>query len=361
MYFTRLFSRASFLLLVIAGGLLLAHPAAAEDAVVGNGTPGSCTETSFDVALNTVKIAGGTITFDCGGPATITFTGQKYVGPAHVVVDGGEEITLSGGNITRIFSVLSGSLLLRNITLTNGHSGHGGAILAENGAKLIVVNSTIQNSRTDDGYAGGAILSFDTTGGMPAVEIEDSTIQFNESGYAAINTVGHLIVRNSLIQGNRGNIGGGGFSVGGVTQIYDSRILDNEATGQAAGGGILASGTANVTVQRSDILRNTARFGGGIYSGGTVVLIDTTVADNRATYRTGGGLHNIEGAAHVIGTTFSGNASLSGGAAIANDRGELSLENSTLSHNDIVNPSRATVAALYTSTRALRPSTTQHW
>lgn len=329
------YSAITALLLLLT--VLFSRPAVAADAVVGTGAPGSCTETSFDVALNTVKLAGGTITFDCGGPATIIFTGRKYIGPQHVVIDGGEQITLSGGSITTLFEVLSGSLFLRNITLTNGYSpSHGGAILAANGAKLIVVNSTIQNSRTEDGYAGGAILSYDTTGDMPAVEIEDSIIQFNESGYGAINTVGLLIVRNSVIQGNTGHVVGGGFSVGGTTMIYDSQILDNEVTDVGVGGGILVTASGNVTVRGGEIRGNKARFGGGIYNAGTVVLIDTSVTQNRATYRTGGGLHTITGSAYVIGSTFADNAALSGGAAVANDRGTLSLQNSTLSNNDIV-------------------------
>lgn len=43
--------------------------------VVGDGTPGSCTE----AALNTALVGGGTVTFNCGGPKTILITSQKTI------------------------------------------------------------------------------------------------------------------------------------------------------------------------------------------------------------------------------------------------------------------------------------------
>jgi hypothetical protein len=42
--------------------------------VVGNGTPGSCTDAAFTTALN----GGGTVTFKCGSaPVTITINEKK--------------------------------------------------------------------------------------------------------------------------------------------------------------------------------------------------------------------------------------------------------------------------------------------
>ena len=43
--------------------------------VVGNGTSTSCTEAAFNAAL----VGGGAITFNCGGPKTITFTTFKEI------------------------------------------------------------------------------------------------------------------------------------------------------------------------------------------------------------------------------------------------------------------------------------------
>jgi hypothetical protein len=53
--------------------------------LVGTGTPDSCTEEAFDAAAG----GGGLVTFNCGGPATITFTSQKQVQSNDVTIDGG--------------------------------------------------------------------------------------------------------------------------------------------------------------------------------------------------------------------------------------------------------------------------------
>src|SRR5690348_12274276 len=83
--------------------------------VVGNGTPGSCTEAAFDAAF----AAGGTVTFNCGGVVTITFTTPKTA-TGVVVVDGDHEVTLSGGNSVRPIAVAAGGdLTLQNLTLQN--------------------------------------------------------------------------------------------------------------------------------------------------------------------------------------------------------------------------------------------------
>ena len=55
------------ILLVIACVAYGTAPARAADAVVGSGSPASCTEIAFDTALNTVQLSGGgTISFNCG-------------------------------------------------------------------------------------------------------------------------------------------------------------------------------------------------------------------------------------------------------------------------------------------------------
>ena len=304
------------------------------NAVVGNGSPESCTESAFDDALTAVQAAqDGEITFNCGGQATIIFSGQKYIDTQLISIDGGGQITLSGGNITRIFSVLSGNLELRNITLANGYTiGHGGAIMAGNNTSVYLLNSTIQNSRTNAGFGGGAILSFDTNKNFPSVEIENSVIQFNESGYGAINTVGQLVIRDSVIRGNKALNLGGGLSVGGGTEITDSQIVDNESA--TTGGGLFITKSGSVLMKGGLIQGNKAgSLGGGIYNGGSIILEDVSVNQNLAVGSSGGGMENL-GVALVVSTTFAHNSSLRFGGAIGNNYGNLSLQNVTLSNND---------------------------
>ncbi|HRA01381.1 MAG TPA: hypothetical protein PLJ62_14340, partial [Thermoflexales bacterium] len=86
------FSRLFFSMAVALGMATpaLAHTAhAPDDAVIGNGSPGSCT----NAALATALLAGGSITFNCG-PNPLTISTTEKVVLANAALDGGGKITL---------------------------------------------------------------------------------------------------------------------------------------------------------------------------------------------------------------------------------------------------------------------------
>ena len=89
----------------VLGGALPIDARAA--GTVGTGSAASCTEASFDAAL----VGGGAVTFDCGGPATITFTATKAIAVA-TSITGAPGIVLSGGNAVRLFNVTGGGLVV---------------------------------------------------------------------------------------------------------------------------------------------------------------------------------------------------------------------------------------------------------
>lgn len=94
---------APFVALMCAALLTAGAHAARAGGVVGTGTPDSCTEAAFDAAAS----GGGLVTFNCGGPATITFTSQKQVqNNSNLTVDGGGVITISGGSSVNIAIVV---------------------------------------------------------------------------------------------------------------------------------------------------------------------------------------------------------------------------------------------------------------
>jgi hypothetical protein len=160
------------------------------------------------------------------------------------------------------------------------------------------------------------------------VSIENSTIQGNESDYAAINTIGKLVVSGSTISLNTG----GGLSVGGPTIISDSNISGNSAN---AGGGIYATGTADVDVTGGKIAGNQVdSAGGGIFNLGTLSLTDVTVWFNTSGAG-GGGIYN-NGNLSLARDTFIGNFSSSvQGAKIYNDlSGQIVAANSTFTGHE---------------------------
>ncbi len=277
--------------------------------VVGTGTPASCTEAALDAAL----VGGGVVTFNCGAaPHTIQFSGPKSI-VDDTTIDGGDVITLSGQDATRLFEVSNGAaLILRNIVLTNGFStGNGGAI--HNGSSgsdmpgsVTLENSIIRNSKSN--LSGGAIVS-----------------------------TGPLTITNSLLENNQALNGGALYPrfAGARTTIISSTLRYNQATDATNGwgGALLVWDGARVTIQGNDIFSNTARQGGGIYAfaNSSLTLSGGTLRENSATGN-GGGLYNaITATLTLTGVTFSGNTAGAGGG-LYND-GTATLTNVTLSGN----------------------------
>src|SRR6059058_1556575 len=74
--------------------------------VVGTGTSASCTEVALDACLPGGGSFNGTMTFACGGAASITVTSAKTIS-ADTTIDGGSVISISGGGTVQVFVVNS--------------------------------------------------------------------------------------------------------------------------------------------------------------------------------------------------------------------------------------------------------------
>ena len=239
---------------------------------VGHGHPADCTEGALADAL----ALGGAITFDCGaGPQFIIFSIAITI-TTTASLNGGDLITLSGNNATRLFDVQSGSnLTLSHITLSNAYVvGDGGAIYNEPGAVLAIDHATFHGNKTDDTHSGGAIINRGT------LTISNSTFDSNSSGNG-----GALYSR---------------FSPSSTT-IADSLFLHNAAlnTTNGWGGAMLIWDGAPVTVTSSQFISNTARWGGALYvfPNSRLTLTASLVADNLAdggasADGSGGGIYN---------------------------------------------------------------------
>jgi hypothetical protein len=268
---TRTIAFLTFLFAVLLSAFSVASLRAAPsgDAVVN----APCTQAAFDAALDSVQgTGGGTITFACGGPATITFTNQKRI-ETGVTIAGGNSVTLSGGNTTRLFNILPGaSLSLRQIILTNGNAGstNGGAVL--NRGTLVIQDSVVRNSQAE---RGGGVYS---------------------------QTGSNLTVTRSTFTGNSAAITGGAIEVK----------------------------RANATISTSTISNNSAVFGAGVFNAlGTTVMMRATVNNNTAT--AGAGVNNNQGTMRLTNVTISNN-SATAGAGLGNS-GQMTLSFVTFSGN----------------------------
>ena len=326
--------RPSSLLLLFLGLLLFtrlaAQPlyAAPADTVVGDGTPASCDGNTLEAAV----LAGGLVTFNCGGAHTI-IANTMYLGSGvTTVIDGGDLITISGEDLRQLFIVdVGASLTLNNIVLSNGHwDGNGGALVVYGAAALN--RSTVRDSRAE-GSGGGIVV---------------------ESG--------SLTVAHSQLLVNRAAVAGGGIAVnGGVVSVTDSTINDNEAgyANQGVGGGIYNRGEA--TILRTGFNANRAHNGAALYNegeGSRLTVQQSTLSYNEAFY-SGGGAVMHGGDVLLENTTVSGNVAhvLAGGIrlGIPPGAGSALLRNITLYGNTVVNVDQVTSNAnLHTDPEAAR-------
>ncbi len=328
---------------IVFGLVAGASRLAAADAVVGAGTPASCTEAALDAALLAVTTGGGTLTFSCGpAPHTILVAGEKLVF-GEVTLDGGGRITLSGGLGTRILHVLSGSVVFaEGIVFTRGFSGAGpgGAIFVDGtGAvgdtRLSLHASTVRDSLS--GAWGGGIAAANATLSLVA-----SAVSGNEAagGGGGINLNGGLLqLVGSEIAGNRSGGDGGGVEFWtGELYVEDSSIVHNVAenlSDTTVGGGLSLRGLFPATVSRSRISDNRSEFaGGGLNAafGSSVTLTETELFDNQAVAGVGGGLRVAADAElEATATTLAGNRAVQGGGI--DSAGALVVSNATISAN----------------------------
>jgi len=205
--------------------------------VVGNGTPSSCTSAAFVTAV----AQGGVITFDCGpDPVTITLEQTAKVfndtGP-EIVIDGGNLITLSGGNNRRILYMNTCDpaqvwttdhcqnqdhprLTVQNLTFVDADSKNenvydgGGAIWVRGGRFKVVNCRFFNNVCADEGpdLGGAGIRVFSQYEGLPVYVVNSKFGGGQGSGNTCSN-------------------GGGLSSIGVSWTIINSSFSYNHAIG----------------------------------------------------------------------------------------------------------------------------------
>lgn len=308
------------------------------DAVVGTGTPASCTETDFDTAVSTVQASGGgTITFNCGGPHTIVFSSVRTI-TSQVVVKGGDVITLSGGDTTRLFSVAFGARLeLRNITLSNGYaaSGDGGAVFNDQGVLHLEHARFLNNSTSAEGGSGGAIAS--TRGPVTAINslFENNSAANGGAVYLlfgdAVGTFTDTTFKDNRTLSEFSGLGGAIRLWIGASLTVRGCDFDGNS---ARNGGAIHNQFANVTVriERGTLVRrNTADAGGGLWLAGTTIIDESVIVGNRGE-ATGGGIYHQGGTLTIRDSTIAENETMNG-AGLRLHNGFTTLTRSTLVGN----------------------------
>lgn len=337
---------------------LNAYPVRADDAQVGAGTPASCTEAALDSALAQlyagITAPGGLLTFNCGpNPHTIVLTSQKNLADA-TSIDGGDLISLSGGNTTRIFNVAAGTdVEIRNLTLLNGFADeNGGAILVLGNATpgatpttLRLSSVALSNNRT--GASGGAIYGKNADLRLLNTSIQLNTAPDGGGGVAWLG--GGVYMTNTAIIDNSATFGGGMAIENAIVDLRQSMFSSNTATSANTnldnfgdGGGLFLKEGGGV-IHQSWFYDNSARWGGGLMiQAGFVDLTESNISYNNSQVY-GGGLA-VSDAVDPISqmkvtlrnTLVQQNTALSGGG-IFSYAGNISLYDSWVLENKALN------------------------
>jgi hypothetical protein len=249
----------------------------AEGAVVGRGTPESCTS----AAVVSAVARGGLVTFSCG-PAPVTIrmlrTAKVRNTSRSVVLDGGGRVTLSGGGTRRILyqntcdraqvwttdhcdDQATPRLVVRDMAFTRGDAtgetvdGGGGGAIFVRGGRLTIIRSRFTGNRCDrtgPDVGGAAVRVLDQHRDRP-VRVAGSAFTGGRcANGGALSSIGvSWAISGSTFRGNRA-IGRGANPARGGTP------------GGGSGGAIHLDGNRfTLTLRNTLIEGNLAREGGG--------------------------------------------------------------------------------------------------
>jgi len=309
------------------------------DQIVGTGSPGSCTESALQAAVT----AGGSIRFDCGGPATVSITSAILLPlDRDVTVDGEGLITLDGGadmgRQTRIFEFDSPDyratttvFTIQRLTVQNARA-----------PASDFVPQDLNNPRCSYGYRdgqGGAVYIRDGI-----LHVIDSVFRDNhaaspgpDTGGGAIYALGSLevIITGSVFEGNDGSNAGaiGLLQSDGV--VVNSRLSANQALGTGANFG----GAAECGVFNHDNQGGAGGNGGAIAIDGSSVSLASFCGVSFEDHSAGalGTLFRTPNTQRETTTldrcTFRGNHANDGGGAIYTQDMDLVIDASAFIEN----------------------------
>ena len=361
--------------------------------MVGDGTPGSCSEQALHDAVAAVNAAdgGGTVAFDCGGEHTITLTRSVYVS-ATMTIDGGGVITLSGGGAVRVIELDNyvdlvvqrltirdgfvaagsanesgagllhpwfGTLAAIDVTFDNNHSASvdhdvgGGAIYAGGLTKAVLSGCTFSNN---SGSTGGGVLSRSTNlTVIDTVFVNNSATTWGDSGQYGnggglyidrmwLEAPTDFVLCGSVFQGNHAKVHGSAlFSYnleGSGATIDRCTFADNDMAGSPGGGtgSVYHEGVPLLLVGSTFSGNTTGAHAGGLFlGGGTDATIVSCTFEGNSTPGNAGALWAGDGNVDVTNCTFANNDADYGPVIFKGQNGAVKLTNVIFANNTTAN------------------------
>ena len=218
-----------------------------------------------------------------------------------------------------------------------GACGHGGAVLARGGSRVLLTNGSVLSHNVATYAGGGAYITINST-----LQIARSSLEQNGADYSGAAGLSHgsqIHVARSVITDNVARLMGGAFvpfknctlTIGDGTMIMRNRALAQ------SGGGLLAYGHSVIVVTDSTMAYNYARMSGGAFCAmmeSAVTVTNSTIAHNTADESGGAFLATMESAVTVTNSTIAHNtADESGGGAFVSANSTLVVTGSNVASN----------------------------
>ena len=298
----------------------------------------SHTGTSLRDAIRAVTDKGSVvIKFSVSGTITLE-QGEIAIPLGHITIDGEDKVTISGGDVSRVFNLNTSYsvLVLRRLEITNGNGVgatdsqiYGGAILLSNTyIQLICDAVTFRNNYINGGSTtngGGAVGCTKYS----CVVFEDCCFEGNYVDVNDQHAYGgaiYVVAPNATVPYNA------------IIHIVRSTFTDNwvQASGSRwACGGALSVQSQACVIQHCNFSGNAIKsgsyqYGGAIFTNHTRSLIidDTVFSNNSTEFISASAAVGLGGAVcaymgiyylSITGCTFTQNAAYSGGALDINN------------------------------------------
>lgn len=240
-------------------------------------------ETSGDVIEFDGVLSGSTISLG-GTPLDVTVTSGDYLTiDGDIDDDGSPDITISGGNASRVMNIYSTYIAtLEGLTISNGSSsGNSGGIDVT--GSTVIINDSVFTNNTADSF-GGVLYIRDTSN----VTIQGTTFSSNSAGRygGAIDSyVSSVSIDDSTFSNNSSGRDGGAIDVyGSYLTITNSTFSENSAD---YGGAFSILNYGSLTLTNSTISGNTAAsFGNSVYMGNpsTLTIENSIIANSSGAY-----------------------------------------------------------------------------
>lgn len=340
--------------------------------IVGQGTPATCSESALRDAVDSINaLQGGAIVFSCGQEHTIEISAPLELASAQtsqILIDGEDRITISGGEVTRIFDLDHyTNLVLQRLTLADGFvaddepdeqnkpSNSGAAIRHPWFGTLKAIGVRFENNHCqsrEGEIGGGAVFA----GGLTEAVFSGCTFVNNSAsnGGALLNRGSNLTIINSVFLGNGAlSVGEGQYGNGGAVYI-DGMNYENpggdltvcgtifeDNTAMTHGSGMFSyfyegsQSTIENCVFKNNHFGNPQSGSGGLYhEAAPLFLSSTTFADNVTGEHAAGLFLGSNSSAVITNCTFAGNRVTTNGAAIFNGSSTAEITNCTFTENE---------------------------